>query len=121
MPVQACSNCGYLIVDSSRPCPSCGASVIPSVVESDLTFDQYGNYREGFYKKVITAVIIASLVCTGGFYYFKKSHAKTQQKTEITAPSLTPSGPSGNPIKRAQGVAETIKTRGSNVPIDDNH
>ena len=116
MPVMQCSSCGYLIVNPSQPCPSCGNSVMPSPVEHDLPLDQYDDYHEGFSKKAIAAVIIISLACAGMFYHYKNSQGKTRTKTESVATRPNPSGGNVGAISQAQRTAEAIKTRGGVVP-----
>ena len=83
MPAMMCPKCNYLIVDSSKPCPSCGAAipalaVPPSPVASrsyreQVQYDDDNSQRFSIKTiAVILCVVIIILAGGGGFYYYKK-------------------------------------------------
>ena len=114
MAIMQCPSCGYLIVNPSQPCPSCGNSAAPSVAEHNPSLDQYDDYHESFSKKAIAAVIIIFLACTGVFYFYKNSHGKTRSrlKEEKVVSSPNPSETGVGAISKAQRTADAVKTRG---------
>ncbi|MDR1979649.1 MAG: zinc-ribbon domain-containing protein [Synergistaceae bacterium] len=83
MPIIVCPNCGYMIVNPSQPCPSCGADISaltppqPPVMASNSSRDQYRYRYDGddshdgiSTKKIVAIVCVVVILFVGGGSFF---------------------------------------------------
>jgi len=81
MPAMMCPHCHYLVVDPSKPCPSCGAEMptpvtsqpapTPPAASNNLRppYDDYSH--EVLSKRMIAVILCIAILVLGGFFYYK--------------------------------------------------